>query len=210
MQVTIHPKLRPIIVLLIATSLIWGLGLVAIARSPSDYQGYVALALAAAIVGYLGTEKIEIAGGKIKFYRYFVRYAESDLTDVRMVRRRVGKPAIIQGVAFERKSDGRSIAELALGNYKSNDLDELRKILEFGSLGGSTSSGPESVERGHWKQEANVTQAEVVTRRLGSRRPEKLRISTVQLTTSWTAESRANIGVAFGRKDGTVDLSDEP
>lgn len=128
-MIVIRPKKTPIIVLFVATSLMWGLGAIAIVQSPTEYGGYLAVCLGLGIVALVGTQRVKVIGGKIEFYRLFVKYAEAEISDVTLVRRLVGKPPILRGFAIIRRSGGQPVAELIAGNFKSGDIAELARIL---------------------------------------------------------------------------------
>jgi hypothetical protein len=125
----IRPKKTPIIVVLIATSLMWGFGAIVIVQYPTEYEGYLALCLGLGIVALVATQRVKVSGGKIQFYRLFIKYAEAETSDVTIVRRLVGKPPIIPGYVIIRKSDGDPVAELIAGNFKREDIDRLVRVL---------------------------------------------------------------------------------
>ena len=107
----------------------WGIGAIEIVRQPTDYYAYLAVCWGLAIVAYVATQRVTITEDKIEFYRFFIKYAEANRTDVRIVKRLVGQPPLLPGYAFVGRSDQRTIAELVGGNFKTADIDELERQL---------------------------------------------------------------------------------
>ena len=125
----IRPKPGAILAISVATSFIWGLGLVGLSENPLDINAWLALGLAAVVVGYIASEKIEILHGRIRAYRYFLLRAEADASSVKLVKARVGQPPILPGLAIRTETDD-TVAQILPWNYSSQDLAILRAELE--------------------------------------------------------------------------------
>ena len=116
--------------MVLATSFIWGLSLTVLVESPTDYDGYIGLMLALAIIGFLATERVQIESGKIRFYRFFWKVGEADVADVEMKKAKVGTPPLISGFVFMHRGCRDRVGEIVSGNYRESDIDNLRQALQ--------------------------------------------------------------------------------
>lgn len=127
---TFRPKTSAVITLIGLTAFVWGLGVAAIIEAPADFVGYAVIAIAATIVAYVATEKVEIRNGKIAFFRYFRKTGEAETHLVNAIDAKVGTPALLNGIAFERK-DGKRVGEIIASNYSAEDIESIRDSLEL-------------------------------------------------------------------------------
>ena len=125
----IRPKLEPILAMILATSLIWALGIYGIVRDPSDYNAYLLLLGSIIVIGYVATERIEVSDEKIAFYRYFVKRSEADVQSVDLINARVGRPPVLNGLAVVTHDEQRRIGEIIPWNYRKEDIRRLTDAL---------------------------------------------------------------------------------
>ena len=125
-----RPKTSAVITLIGLTAFVWGLGIVAIIEAPASFVGYVAVGIAVTVVTYIATEKVEIRNGRIAFFRYFRKTGEAEARLVRAFDAKVGTPALLNGIAFERK-DGKRVGEIIASNYSAEAMANIKKALEL-------------------------------------------------------------------------------
>ena len=126
--VTIRPKRGAIITTVVLAGLIWVPGVVEMYLMPSDPYAWVAIGIAAAIIGYVATQAVTVENGRVGASRYFIVVAEADARRSKLVSARVGQPPILPGLAIV-ADDHQVIAELLPWNYAASDLEQLRTAL---------------------------------------------------------------------------------
>lgn len=120
-----RPKKSSILSLVAITAFVWGLGFATVIEAPNDYAGYASIIIAAVVICYLATEKIEIRDGKIMFFRYFRKSAEAEVNQVRAVDGKVGIPPLLRGLIVER-IDGSVVGQIIASNYSRRDIDRIK------------------------------------------------------------------------------------
>jgi hypothetical protein len=116
------------------TSFIWIVGIIAVVKYPGDASGYVLTALAAVTVGYLATERIRIADGRIIFSRFFIQMKEAAVADVELVPQRIGVVPFVRGFVVRRKKGHAAICQIVADNYDTADIQRLNDALLCPSL----------------------------------------------------------------------------
>ena len=96
---------------------------------PYEPSAYVLIVLAAVIVAYIATERIDIDSNIIRFSRYLITLRQAPINDVYLTEDRIGILPFVRGFIIRRRSNDEVVAQIVANNYTSRDIDRLKEAL---------------------------------------------------------------------------------
>lgn len=122
----IYPKKSSWIIILIATSFGFFIGIASIIEDAYFIPGYLSFLFPIIMAMYNYTAIIIVENDRIIFMRYFRQIWYAEFSNTLLIKGRVGSPPLLKGLLLKNICNGKFIGEIVTGNYQEKDIEFIK------------------------------------------------------------------------------------